>query len=166
MDSVSHVLWQISWQVAILGAAVWVATRLTRKAPASWRHAVWLIVLVKFFIPPFAQVPAHWVLWVNEASAPVVTTIAPLLASSSLPVSVPGPAPTSTTTPPTLSRTAAPGSEPASGFGSAQPPRRSLGRLPQAAMPRKAESKSAAALHHRLLAWTGLPLLGSAGLWG
>ncbi len=128
MGSVSHVLWQISWQVAILGAVVWVATKFARKAPASWRHVVWLIVLVKFFIPPFAQVPAHWVSWVNTASAPIVTTIAQPSTSSALSVSVRGPAPTSATNPPV------PSANVAAGFDSAKPAGRSLSRRPQTAL--------------------------------
>lgn len=64
MDGVMQLLWMISWQAAVLAAVVWVVTRLARRSPASWRHALWVIVLVKLFVPPFAVVPAEWAFWV------------------------------------------------------------------------------------------------------
>lgn len=56
--SVIAMLWTISWQTAVLAAVVFGLSRVARKAPASWRCALWLIVLVKLFVPPFAHIPA------------------------------------------------------------------------------------------------------------
>lgn len=71
MEQITDILWKISWQVAVLAAVVWIITRLARKAPAAWRHALWVLVLVKFFIPPFAYVPTQLAL---GRAAPVTST--------------------------------------------------------------------------------------------
>lgn len=52
-----QLIWKISWQTAVVAAVIWAITRLAGKAPAAWRHALWLVVLIKFFIPPFAYLP-------------------------------------------------------------------------------------------------------------
>lgn len=59
MISVLETLWKMSWQSAILAGAVWVVCRCARKAPASWRCALWLLVTIKFFVPPFALLPSQ-----------------------------------------------------------------------------------------------------------
>jgi uncharacterized protein YlxW (UPF0749 family)/beta-lactamase regulating signal transducer with metallopeptidase domain len=56
--SILTLLWTISWQTAILATVVFGLSRVARKAPASWRCALWLIVIIKLFLPPFAHVPA------------------------------------------------------------------------------------------------------------
>lgn len=57
MNFIMHLLWAISWQLAILAIIIWVISRLAWKAPASWRYTLWLILLVKFFVPPFVHLP-------------------------------------------------------------------------------------------------------------
>lgn len=57
MDSMVQLLWIISWQVILLAMIVWAISRLAWKAPASWRYILWLILLVKFFVPPFVHIP-------------------------------------------------------------------------------------------------------------
>ncbi len=54
----------------MLAAAVWLVTRLAAKAPAGWRYALWLLVLVKFCVPPFAMLPGQLVAW-QQAPLPV-----------------------------------------------------------------------------------------------
>ncbi len=57
MGNIYELLWKISWQTAVLAAIVWLICKFAGKAPASWRYALWLIVVVKFLIPPFAYMP-------------------------------------------------------------------------------------------------------------
>ncbi len=85
MDTMLVMLWMMCWQTAVLAAAVWVVARLARKAPASWRHALWVVVLVKMFVPPVAQIPAGWAFWQSSAPAPVVTASAPVVDTYSIP---------------------------------------------------------------------------------
>lgn len=47
-------------QTAVLAAMVWVIAKLAKNAPARFRYALWLIVLLKFLIPPSISVPAFW----------------------------------------------------------------------------------------------------------
>jgi beta-lactamase regulating signal transducer with metallopeptidase domain len=82
--SVMCLLWKVSWQAAIFAAVVWTVTRLARKAPARFRHALWLLVLVKFLIPPFAHLPAELAVWQRaKAATPaaIVTSPAPIRAA-------------------------------------------------------------------------------------
>ena len=57
MEGVMQVLWMISWQVAILAGVVFIISRLASKSPAAWRHWLWLVVLIKLFVPPFVHLP-------------------------------------------------------------------------------------------------------------
>lgn len=57
MDSIVLLLIEISWQIMIVMGIVWLISRLARKAPAAWRHALWVFVLIKFLIPPIVQLP-------------------------------------------------------------------------------------------------------------
>lgn len=74
--SILAVLIKMSWQTALLAAVVWAICRFASKAPAAWRHTLWLIVVVKFFVPPFAHMPAQLAFWQkpDHAAARVVTT--------------------------------------------------------------------------------------------
>ncbi len=86
MEMLPELLWKMSWQTAIVAAAVWIITRFARNAPASWRHALWLVVLIKFFIPPFAYLPSQ--LAIEKTPAPstyarVVTADPPVVHSES-----------------------------------------------------------------------------------
>lgn len=71
-DAVLVLLWKISWQAALLAGVVWVVTRLARRAPAGWRYALWVVVLAKFLVPPFAYLPEQYAFWHQpvNASAP------------------------------------------------------------------------------------------------
>jgi|GEM_PF-4091625 len=82
MDGAAHLLGATCWQTAILAAVVLVVTRLARKAPAAWRHALWVIVLVKLLVPPLAQIPAQWVFWQAETPPTSITVAAPLASNS------------------------------------------------------------------------------------
>jgi|GEM_PF-6956059 len=62
-------IWKMSLQTAIVAAVVWVICRLAPKAPASWRFALWLLVIVKLFIPPFAYLPAQVAFWQRPGPA-------------------------------------------------------------------------------------------------
>ena len=65
-----EVLVKVSIQAAVLAVVVWLVTRLASKAPAAWRNALWLLVLVKFLVPPFAYYPSHLVFWQTHGSRP------------------------------------------------------------------------------------------------
>lgn len=58
-----EILCKMSLQAIVLAAVVWLVTRLTPKAPAAWRHALWLLVLVKLFLPPFVHFPSQLAFW-------------------------------------------------------------------------------------------------------
>ena len=95
MDGIIQWLWMVSWQVVLVAAVVWVITRLAGKAPASWRHALWLIVLVKFFVPPFAYLPSELAFWQHTKYANVAQpmpslAVEPMTPPSQIPVAVPG----------------------------------------------------------------------------
>lgn len=47
----------MSWQVALLAAAVWILTRLLRRSSASLRYALWLLVFIKLLLPPGLSAP-------------------------------------------------------------------------------------------------------------
>ncbi|MHB0999289.1 MAG: M56 family metallopeptidase [Armatimonadota bacterium] len=57
MANIMESLWAVSWQCAVLAGVVWIVTRVSGRAPASWRYALWVIVLVKLFIPPLVRPP-------------------------------------------------------------------------------------------------------------
>ena len=67
--SLLDVVWKMSWQVAILAALVWIVCRLASKAPAAWRHALWIVVLVKFFMPPVVHFPSQLAFWQTAGRA-------------------------------------------------------------------------------------------------
>ncbi len=82
MDGAAHLIWVTCWQTAILAAVVLVVTRLARKAPAAWRHALWMIVLLKLLVPPLAQIPAQWAFWQSKTPPPSITAAEPLTTKS------------------------------------------------------------------------------------
>jgi beta-lactamase regulating signal transducer with metallopeptidase domain len=47
----------MSWQVALLAGIVWVATRLSPKSSAAFRHLLWLLVFVRLLLPPGLATP-------------------------------------------------------------------------------------------------------------
>lgn len=49
----------VSWQLIVLSCLVWCLTYFWRKAPASLRYALWLLVLVKVFVSPFINLPSQ-----------------------------------------------------------------------------------------------------------
>lgn len=66
--SISEVLWKVSWQVAVMAAVMMLASIAARRAPARVRHAFWLLVLLKFLIPPVAYLPANLAFWQHQQS--------------------------------------------------------------------------------------------------
>jgi beta-lactamase regulating signal transducer with metallopeptidase domain len=59
MERLATMLLEISVQAALVAGLVWILSRLLHKSPASWRHALWAFVLIKFFIPPILHVPSY-----------------------------------------------------------------------------------------------------------
>lgn len=57
-DAVLSTLWSICWQTALFAAVIWMITRLLPQAPARLRAALWLLVLLKFCLPPFGYLPS------------------------------------------------------------------------------------------------------------
>ena len=92
MDGIIQWLWMVSWQVILVAAVVWIITRLSGKAPAAWRYALWTVVLVKFFVPPFAYLPSELAFWQNTKVAPPMPSLAvePMTPPSHISVAVPG----------------------------------------------------------------------------
>ncbi|MGC4121556.1 MAG: hypothetical protein QM765_44665 [Myxococcales bacterium] len=56
MRMAEYVLLQ-SWQIVLVFLVVVVACRLLGRASAHWRYALWLVVLVKCFVPSLVTVP-------------------------------------------------------------------------------------------------------------
>jgi len=57
-------LWVASWQVALLAAVVLIAERLlARWLTPRWRHALWLVVMLRLLVPAQPEVPALAVDW-------------------------------------------------------------------------------------------------------
>ncbi len=59
MSGVLETLWKMSWQSAALAGVAWLICRYARKAPASWRCALWVLVTIKLFVPPLAMLPSQ-----------------------------------------------------------------------------------------------------------
>ena len=51
------------WQLALLVCIVGVACLAARTAPAALRHALWLLVLAKVFLPPTLWTPVSMGRW-------------------------------------------------------------------------------------------------------
>lgn len=66
MNATIQLLLSISLQAGILAAVVWMLTRMFQRAPAALRHVLWVIVLAKFFIPPFAYLPNEVAFWQDQ----------------------------------------------------------------------------------------------------
>jgi len=65
------------WQVALLALVIWVLDlALTRRGWPQVRYALWLLVLVKFFIPPSFSLPSSITARLLPAERPVTATIA------------------------------------------------------------------------------------------
>jgi beta-lactamase regulating signal transducer with metallopeptidase domain/TolB-like protein len=47
----------MTWQVALLGGAIWVLSALLSKRSASLRYALWLLIFVKLLLPPTLGTP-------------------------------------------------------------------------------------------------------------
>ncbi|HEX6622523.1 MAG TPA: M56 family metallopeptidase, partial [Pyrinomonadaceae bacterium] len=79
------------WQSALFAALVFAATLLVRRGPARARHALWLVALVKFAVPPalFAFLAARAGLdasWLFENQSAAATEYAPLVMQLTEPV--------------------------------------------------------------------------------
>jgi beta-lactamase regulating signal transducer with metallopeptidase domain len=89
------------WQSSLLIALVFMADRLLRRrARASIRYALWLVVLVKLVLPPSLALPtglAWWLRTGDQAPAPASTKALLVTYPQDLP---PVPAPARSTTPP------------------------------------------------------------------
>ncbi|MFA6240549.1 MAG: M56 family metallopeptidase [Candidatus Hydrogenedentales bacterium] len=46
-----HILWSMSWQVAVLAAFVWVVSLLCRRATPNFRYWLWMVVLIRLCLP-------------------------------------------------------------------------------------------------------------------
>lgn len=73
-------LWKTSWQAAILCGIVFILSRFMKNAPASFKCWLWLIVLIKFFVPPFVHVPASYI--IHEYEPAVSMNTVPLSVSA------------------------------------------------------------------------------------
>lgn len=69
-------LWLVSWQGAALALVVWGVTRLCPRTTARWRYALWLLVLVKFCLPPVVNVNDLTAWLPRSHAAPAAVTVA------------------------------------------------------------------------------------------
>lgn len=61
--SLVDILFKASIQLAVLAFIVSIITRVFHRAPASVRYALWMLVLIKVFIPPVIQLPSEFGFW-------------------------------------------------------------------------------------------------------
>lgn len=76
---------RVSVQLFILACMVWILSRCCRRAPAAARHILWLLVLIKAFMPPVLPMPHGLALWLqahpmiaasqNHTAIPQATTV-------------------------------------------------------------------------------------------
>jgi beta-lactamase regulating signal transducer with metallopeptidase domain len=64
---------EMSLHVAVLAAAVGLLAWGFGRRSASFRYALWLVVLVRLAVPPWLALPTGWGWWVRSEPAPVVT---------------------------------------------------------------------------------------------
>lgn len=68
-DQIFSALVQQTWQVALLAAVVWVATRLFAKDRPHLAHALWALVLIKCIVPPVWGSSISPFSWLSSSSA-------------------------------------------------------------------------------------------------
>lgn len=73
MNEIGRYLALVSLQTAIFALVIWAVTSLIRRSPASWRLTLWILVLIKFLIPPFAGLPSDLLFWVVNRPAQIST---------------------------------------------------------------------------------------------
>lgn len=98
MDGFVQLLWTISWQVALVAGFVWLVSRGSASVPAAWRYALWVMVVAKFLVPPFAYLPSHLAFWQTRHQPQMVTAptepahLIPISSSPSAAAQAPRPA--------------------------------------------------------------------------
>ncbi len=91
LNNIGTYLLAQSWQIGVIFAVVAAASFAMRRASAHWRYLLWVVVLVKCFVPPLVSVPLA--VLPESVPAPVIeiaATAGPLTAPLSQ-VSVPQP---------------------------------------------------------------------------
>jgi beta-lactamase regulating signal transducer with metallopeptidase domain len=56
-DGWAHWMFHMSWQIAIVVAAVWLVSRIASKRSARFRHLLWVAVFLKLVLPPMLATP-------------------------------------------------------------------------------------------------------------
>jgi beta-lactamase regulating signal transducer with metallopeptidase domain len=123
---------EMAFQVAVLTAAVVVLAWLFRRRSASFRYALWMVVLVRLAIPPSLSLPTGWGWWLRgeavESSelaakpAPARSRVPAAQLASAPQVDVASPAALPTTAPSPLAGFAAPVTEAAAPASAPTPP--------------------------------------------
>src|SRR4051812_44525598 len=51
-------IWEVSWQASLLALAVWIVQRVSQRGlNPRWRHALWLLVLLRLVLPIVPESP-------------------------------------------------------------------------------------------------------------
>lgn len=69
-SQLARMAWTQVWQVALLAAAVWLATRLVARNRPHLAHGLWLVVLFKCVTPPFWSSPSGLFCWLQPVNQP------------------------------------------------------------------------------------------------
>ncbi|MCC6699438.1 MAG: tetratricopeptide repeat protein [Candidatus Hydrogenedentes bacterium] len=56
-DAWGHTLWQLSWQIVVLSAFIWLVSLLCRRLPANFQYWLWCIVLLRLCVPIQYSIP-------------------------------------------------------------------------------------------------------------
>jgi hypothetical protein len=59
-------MWNMSWQLTILVAALLVLDRLLKHTSARLRHMLWLLVLARLLVPPDFAAPTGIAWWLGD----------------------------------------------------------------------------------------------------
>ena len=97
----------MAWQVALVILIIALLAVALRRAPAAWRHALWLLVFAKLLLPPTLSAPWTPTGWFDTPQAtltapahePLLTTIANEAPTGSAPLPLPPSEPRTATEP-------------------------------------------------------------------
>jgi len=84
-------LWMVSWQGAALALVVWGITCLCPRTTARWRYALWLLVLLKFCLPPVVNVNDLTAWLPRSHAAPAAASVVTQLKAGTPIATVPAP---------------------------------------------------------------------------
>lgn len=86
-NRIPPLLWAISWQTTVLVALIAVVAFFARRASASFRYALWCIVLIRLCLPVSLSLPMGMATWGGQSTlhASAIETVPSMQADNSLP---------------------------------------------------------------------------------